>query len=126
MAWASSAAADFETGQAAYDAGDFVAARAAWTEAAVGGDADAQFALGTMLANGVGAPRDVISAYAWFALADGNGASGAREHFEFLLREYIPRHCHYDAMKLVRDFEKGQTERLARGGRQNSRCWRIR
>ena len=124
--WASSAAADFKTGQAAYDAGDFAAARAAWTEAAIGGDADAQFALGTMLANGVGAPRDVISAYAWFALADGAGVSGARERFEFLLREYIPRHCHYDAMKLVRDFEKGRTERLARGGRQNSRCWRIR
>ena len=79
-----------------------------------------------MLANGVGVRRDVISAYAWFALADGNGASGARERFEILLRDHIPRHCHYDAMKLVRDFEKGRMERLARGGRQNSRCWRIR
>ena len=60
-----------------------------------------------MLANGVGVRRDVISAYAWFALADGNGANGARERFEILLRDHIPRHCHYDAMKLVRDLREG-------------------
>ena len=122
----SAAGADFQAGQTAYDEGDFTAARAAWTEAAVAGDVEAQYALGTILANGTGVPRDVISAYAWFAIAHANGAAGARENFELLLRRHIPRHCHYDALKLVRDFESGQPERLARGGRQRSRCWRIR
>ena len=120
------AAADFEAGAAAWERGDYAAAREAWTAAAVAGDGRAQFELGTMLANAVGVERDVVSAYAWFALADANGVPGARERFELLLRNHIPRHCHYDAMKLVRDFERGQPERLTSGGRQNSRCWRIR
>lgn len=79
-----------------------------------------------MLANGAGVARDVISAYAWFALADAAGVAGARERFELLLREHIPRHCHYDALKLARDFQAGRPERLAEGGRRRSRCWRIR
>ncbi len=125
-AWfGAAAAADFETGRAAYEAGDFAAARAAWTAAGIDGDADAQYELGVMLANGTGVPRDVISAWAWFVLAWRNGVAVARERFELLQRDYIPRHCHYDAQKLVRDFEAGHSERLAEGGRQRSRCWRI-
>ncbi len=117
--------AGFEAGRTAYDDGDFTGAHAAWTEAAVAGDGEAQYALGMMLANGTGVPRDVISAYAWFALADRNGVAGARDRFETLLRDHIPRHCHYHALKLVRDFDRGHPERLAAGGRQNSRCWRV-
>ena len=123
---AGAVAADFEAGADALERGDYAAAREAWTAAAAAGDGRAQFELATMLANAVGVERDVVSAYAWFALADANGVSGARERFELLLRDHIPRHCHYDAMKLVRDFERGQPERLTSGGRQNSRCWRIR
>ena len=126
LALAARAETAFEAGQAAWERGDFAAARAAWTEAAVDGDGEAQFALGVMLANGGGVARDVISAWAWLSLAHRNGVSGARERSELLLRDYIPRHCHYDALKLARDFEAGAPERLAAGGRQNSRCWRIR
>ena len=125
-AGANAAWADFEAGQAAYDEGDYEAARAAWTAAAVEGDGEAQYALGVMLANGTGVARDVISAYAWLALAHRSGIAVAGAHSELLKRDHIPRHCHYDALKLVRDFENGRPGRLAAGGRQNSRCWRIR
>jgi len=117
--------ADFISGKHAYDAGDFNTAHQEWLAAALAGDAQAQYELGIMLANGVGEPRDVISAYAWLTLAARGGVKDAKEKYDLLLKEYIPRHCHFDALALVRSFESGQPERLAEGGRQNSRCWNF-
>ncbi len=124
-AGASAAHADYDAGKAAWNAGEFDTARTEWTNAAIAGNADAQYELGMMLANGAGVPRDVIAAYAWFAIAQDNGIPDARDKAELLLRDYIPRHCHYDALKLVREFQNGRPERLARGNRQRSRCWRV-
>ena len=118
-------AADFEAGQRAFEAGDFNAAQAEWTAAGLAGDSRAQYDLGLMLANGTGVPRDVISAYAWLMLAHKGGVADAKGKYFALQRDYIPRHCHYDALMLVRQFETGHPERLAAGGRQNSRCWRF-
>lgn len=126
LCFAAAAAADYEAGRRAFDTSDFATAHAEWTAAAVAGDARAQYELGLMLANGVGVPRDVISAYAWLMLAHKGGIPGAEERFTTLERNHIPRHCHFDALALVRQFETGHPERLAAGGRQNSRCWNFR
>jgi TPR repeat protein len=118
-------AADFEAGERAFEAGDFEAARAEWTAAAVEGDPRAQYELGLMLANGTGVARDVISAYAWLMLAHKGGVADAKGKYTTLQRDYIPRYCHYDALSLVREFETGHPDKLAEGNRQNSRCWQI-
>jgi TPR repeat protein len=117
--------ADFEAGKRAYEARDFETAHAEWTAAAVAGDAQAQYELGLMLADGTGIPRDVISAYAWMMLAHKGGITDAKVSYTTLRRDFIPRFCHYDAIMLVRQFETGHPERLAAGDRQNSRCWRF-
>ncbi len=118
-------AADFESGMRAFEENDFAAARSQWTTAAIEGDARAQYELGMMLANGVGVPRDVISAYAWLMLAHKGGVPDAEDKFTMLHKGYIPRHCHFDALALVREFETGHPEKLAAGGRQKSRCWNF-
>ncbi len=126
LAWAASpAAADYLACQQAFEQSDYGTAHAEWTDAAVGGDARAQYELGLMLANGVGVPRDVISAYAWLMLAHKGGVSEAKPQFNALQKDYIPRHCHFDALALVRAYETGHPERLVAGGRQNSRCWNF-
>lgn len=122
---APSAFADFAAGQQAFKDADFETARAEWTDAAVAGDARAQYELGLMLANGVGVPRDVISAYAWLMLAHKGGVAEAKPKFDALQKDYIPRHCHFNALALVRQFETGHPEKLAAGGLQNSRCWNF-
>ena len=119
------ALADYDAGKRAYDAGDFETAYQQWLAAALGDDAQAQYDLGIMLANGVGVSRDVISAYAWLMLAHKGGIEDAKPKYDLLLKDYIPRHCHFDALALVRSYESGQPERLAAGGRQNSRCWNF-
>ena len=118
-------AADYESGREAYAAGDFGAAHAAWIEAGVAGDAEAQYAVGVMLANGTGVSRDLISAYAWLVLAAKGGIGDAEDKHKSLLRDHIPRYCHYDALGLLRQFETGHRQALAAGGRQKSRCWRF-
>jgi TPR repeat protein len=118
-------AADYESGMRAFEDSDFAAARADWTAAGIDGDARAQYELGIMLANGVGVPRDVISAYAWLMLAHKGGVLDAEDKFNALHKDYIPRHCHFDALALVRAFETGKPEKLAAGGRQKSRCWNF-
>lgn len=122
---ASSATADFQAGKEAFEGSDFQGARAEWTVAAVEGDARAQYELGLMLANGVGVQRDVVSAYAWLTLAHKGGISDAKPKFDALQKDYIPRHCHFAALALVREFETGKPEKLAAGGHQKSRCWNF-
>ncbi len=124
VAWP--ALADFQAGKDAFDDSDFQGARDEWTAAAVEGDAQAQYELGLMLANGVGVQRDVISAYAWLMLAHKGGISDAKPKFDALQKGYIPRHCHFAALALVREFETGHPEKLAAGGQQKSRCWNFR
>jgi len=54
--------ADFQRGYAAFQSGDYAIALREWTPLAKQGDADAQFNLGLMYANGDGVPRDYKTA----------------------------------------------------------------
>jgi hypothetical protein len=57
---------DYETGRAAYDVGDFERAQAVWAPAAESGDADSQFGMGLLYANGYGVPLDDAQALKWY------------------------------------------------------------
>jgi len=121
---ASTAEANFDAGLAAYESGDFETARAEWEESAVAGDAEAQFHLGKMLANGVGVRKDYITAYAWLRLAGEAGIPDADKYVRVLEQKYLPRYCQYEAQALVRDYRNGRPERLvSEVDRNQSRCW---
>jgi TPR repeat protein len=66
---AAAAAGSYEDGRAAYDAGDFEKAMAAWAPAAESGDADSQYGMGLLYAEGIVVPMDDIQALHWFGLA---------------------------------------------------------
>ncbi len=67
------ARADFWDGLAAYDAGDYSAARAEWRLLALTGDAEAQAALAGLYAQGLGVPWDFRLAAQWFRRAAEQG-----------------------------------------------------
>lgn len=60
---------DYQTGRAAYDVGDFERAQAVWAPAAESGEADSQFGMGLLYANGYGVPLDDAQALKWYSLA---------------------------------------------------------
>ena len=62
-------AGDYETGRSAYDVGNFEKAMAVWAPAADSGDADSQFGMGLLYANGYGVPLDDAQALKWYMLA---------------------------------------------------------
>ena len=66
-------AADFEKGFAAAEAGDFATALIEWKPLAEQGDADAQYNLGVMYANGEGVIEDDKEAVKWYRLAAEQG-----------------------------------------------------
>jgi len=59
------AAADWQSGQDAYNAGKFDEAREAWLPLDEAGDAQAQAALGSLYIHGEGVPRDAATALMW-------------------------------------------------------------
>jgi TPR repeat protein len=63
------AAADFATGLAAYNNGDYVTAANEWRPLADQGVAAAQFNLGLMYYDGHGVPQDFARAVVWFSKA---------------------------------------------------------
>lgn len=65
--------ADFGAGLAAYDAGDYPAARDAWRRLAESGDPDAQTALAGLHAEGAGMRQDFRIAAKWFRAAADQG-----------------------------------------------------
>ncbi|MDA0228731.1 MAG: tetratricopeptide repeat protein [Proteobacteria bacterium] len=65
--------ADFASGRAAYEAGDFRAAREQWQAPAEAGDAIAQAALGSLYIHGEGVPIDYREALKWTQLAAEQG-----------------------------------------------------
>jgi TPR repeat protein len=67
------ARADFAEGLAAYDAGNYGTARAAWSTLAEAGDVRAQTALAGLYAQGAGVPRDYAIATRWFRRAADRG-----------------------------------------------------
>lgn len=66
---AASWGADFATGQEAYNSGDYETAIAEWQPLAEAGDADGQFGMGLLYANGFGVPLDDAQALKWYGLA---------------------------------------------------------
>ena len=64
-----SCGADLVKGQDAYNSGDYQTAIAEWQPLADGGDAEAQFGMGQLYANGFGVPLDDNEALKWYLLA---------------------------------------------------------
>ena len=61
--------ADVTKGQDAYNSGDYQTAIAEWQPLAESGDAEAQFGMGLLYANGFGVPLDDNEALKWYGLA---------------------------------------------------------
>jgi hypothetical protein len=61
--------AEFATGQEAYNSGDYQTAITEWQPLAEAGDADGQFGMGLLHANGFGVPLDDDQALKWYLLA---------------------------------------------------------
>jgi len=69
--------ADFGGAMGLYQKGDYPAAMKEFTVLAGQGDADSQFILGDMYAQGQGVTQDNVQAYKWYEIASQNGARGA-------------------------------------------------
>ncbi len=61
--------AEFATGQEAYNSGDYQTAITEWQPLAEAGNADGQFGMGLLYANGFGVPLDDDQALKWYLLA---------------------------------------------------------
>lgn len=70
---AGAAQADFNSGLASFEKGDFESAIREWTPLAEKGDVAAQFNLGVIYQNGRGVPRDNSQAFYWFRAAGEKG-----------------------------------------------------
>ena len=80
LAASSSVAADFAAGWEAYIRGDYATALREWRPLAEQGDAEAQFNLGLMYANGEGVPEDDVQAAFWFRKAAEQGDAAAQNN----------------------------------------------
>ena len=78
MLWPVAAAADDAAAQRAYDNGDYETAYAQWLPLAEAGDANAQFAVGHMHANGFGVAMDDAETLKWYRLAAAQGHAEAQ------------------------------------------------
>lgn len=72
--------ADFETGCAAFERGDYAAARDAWEPLAAQGHAQAQFRLGCLYTFGQGVPEDLELALRLYRLAAEQGDADAQNN----------------------------------------------
>ena len=68
----------YELGCKMYDVGDYEAAYETWSPAAVAGDADSQFGMGQLYANGYGVPLDDAQALDWYSKAAEQGHGDAQ------------------------------------------------
>jgi uncharacterized protein len=72
--------ADLEKGQEAYFSGDYQTALAEWQPLAEEGQAEAQFGMGLLYANGFGVPLNDDQAHKWYLLAAEQGHADAQCH----------------------------------------------
>ena len=79
-------AGPFEDGVAAYRREDYATALRLWKPLAEQGDADAQFNLGTMYANGQGVPQDYAEAVRWYRKAAEQGHADAQNNLGVMYR----------------------------------------
>ncbi len=73
MAAAGPAAAEYDAALYAFNRGDYATAARQFESAARDGDSDAQYWLGRIYADGLGRPRDPVTAYGWFDRAAAQG-----------------------------------------------------
>jgi TPR repeat protein len=78
LLWSAASNADFEQGQEAYSSGDYETAIAAWQPLAEAGNADAQFGMGLLYANGFGVSMNDDQALKWYGLAAGQDHAEAQ------------------------------------------------
>jgi hypothetical protein len=71
------AAAQYDAALYAFNRGDFSTAARQFEQTAREGDADAQYWLGRIYADGLGRPRDPVAAYGWFDHAAAQGHQDA-------------------------------------------------
>ena len=68
----------YELGCKKYDVGDYDAAFETWSPAAIAGDADSQFGMGQLYANGYGVALDDAKALEWYTKAAEQGHGDAQ------------------------------------------------
>jgi TPR repeat protein len=73
MAAACPAAAQYDSALYAFNRGDYATAARQFESVAREGDSDAQYWLGRIYADGLGRPRDPVTAYGWFDHAAAQG-----------------------------------------------------
>ena len=91
LVFALEAAADYEAGRRAWDAGNPAEALDQWRAAAAAGDRRAMLALGRLYVRGLGAPQDYLEAHKWLNLAASRGEMEALEERDELAAKMTPR-----------------------------------
>ena len=102
------ARADYDKGQAAWDASRHVEAVQEWRAAARANDARAMLALGRAFAKGLGVPQDFVEAHKWLNLAAGRGSAAAVAERDKLAAEMTAAE-RAEARKLARAWRPGGT-----------------
>ncbi|HHF6253696.1 TPA: tetratricopeptide repeat protein, partial [Haemophilus influenzae] len=83
-AWADTLEQQFQQGLTAYEQSNYQTAFKLWLPLAEQGDAQAQFNLGTMYADGRGVKQDDVEAVKWFRKAAEQGVANAQAMLGFL------------------------------------------
>jgi TPR repeat protein len=96
--------ADFTTGMAAYESGDYALALKEFRPLAEKGDARAQFNLGMMYDIGRGVPRDYVQAHMWYNLAGAQGDQKAAKWRDGVGEKMSPAQI-VEAQKLAREWK---------------------
>jgi len=96
-------AADFQAGWKAYQRGYYATAWEEWRPLAEQGNANAQYNLGGMYANGQGVPQDYVQAHKWFNLAATQGDKVAVKNRDIVAMNMTPADVS-KAQKLAREW----------------------
>ena len=108
----SPALADYEAGQAAWQAGRHAEALTQWRAAARSGDGKAMLGLGHLYLQGLGAPQDYVLAHMWFNLAASRGEKEAIGRRDALAAKMTPSE-RAEAQKRAREW-RPRSPRTAR------------
>jgi hypothetical protein len=90
-------------GEAAYQRGDYGSALRSWLPLADQGNAEAQFDLGILYANGRGVPQDYVTAHMWFNLSASKGDKTAASYRDQIASS-MDRAQLAEAQKLAREW----------------------
>ena len=103
---ASTARADYQAGQRAWDAGHTDEALAQWRAAADSGDRRAILALGRLYVQGLGVLQDYVEAHKWLNLAASRGEAAALKERDAVAAKMTPEE-RAEAQKLARAWRPG-------------------